>query len=332
MNDNLISLIIPVYNSEKYLKKTLDSVRNQSYRNFEVILVDDGSTDNSPEICDEYGQVDARFHVFHIKNGGVSHARNFALSKIHGQYCAFLDSDDLLKPLFMEVMLNAAVKHNANIVTCRFMEGNKYPLAHFENYNETPSPSMEVVSINEFGLFNKYQHLSMWAALFKSSLFTDMSFDNALYEGEDAYLFAQLLCKTQKLIFVDDVYYYYSYSKNSLTHRKFDEKRYTHINALIRLCELFEKYGSKDLINDSYAWLAIGCRRICIRAIKDNFPNRVLIHNIYQLGLKHTGSVLRSNEITTDQKIKQLLFILFPHLLARTKTFFDRKLRKNYLT
>ena len=154
MNDILVSIIIPVYNTENYLKETLDSVRNQTYGNFEVNLVDDGSTDNSPEICDEYGQIDNRFHVFHIKNGGVSNARNFALTKIHGQYCAFLDSDDLLKPLFMEVMLHAAVNHNANIMICRLMEGNKYPLAHFENYNEPPSPSMEVVTLNEFGLFN----------------------------------------------------------------------------------------------------------------------------------------------------------------------------------
>lgn len=84
MNETLISIIIPVYNTEKYLKKTLDSVRKQTYGYFEVILVDDGSTDSSPKICDEYEQIDDRFHVFHIKNCGVSNARNFALSKIRG--------------------------------------------------------------------------------------------------------------------------------------------------------------------------------------------------------------------------------------------------------
>ena len=107
MENNIkVSVIIPVYNSEKFICRCVDSVLNQTYKNLEIFLIDDGSPDNCPKICDEYAKKDERIRVFHNENGGASVARNFALEKMNGDYVIFIDSDDYIKAEMIETMLN----------------------------------------------------------------------------------------------------------------------------------------------------------------------------------------------------------------------------------
>lgn len=114
----LISIIIPVYNTEKYIHKCLNSIVSQSYTNWEAILVDDGSPDNAGKICDEYATKDCRFRVIHQKNHGVVNARNKAIAKASGEYLAFVDSDDFIEPTMLEEMITAAVAKDTDIVWC----------------------------------------------------------------------------------------------------------------------------------------------------------------------------------------------------------------------
>ena len=113
-----ISIIVPIYNTEKYLKKCLDSILDQTYKNIEIILVNDGSTDNSGNICNEYVKKDNRFKVIHCKNGGVAKARNIGLSKVSGDYIGFVDSDDYIEPFMFESMLKRIIKDKSNLVVC----------------------------------------------------------------------------------------------------------------------------------------------------------------------------------------------------------------------
>lgn len=122
--DSLVSVIIPVYNVKLYLREALESVINQTYRNLEIIIVDDGSTDGSGEVCDEY-QSDRRIKVFHTNNRGLSAARNYALDRIHGDFIAFLDSDDWLELNAIERFVSLALNTNADIVVCSFYQEYK---------------------------------------------------------------------------------------------------------------------------------------------------------------------------------------------------------------
>lgn len=118
--NKIVSIIIPVYNVEKYLRKCLDSIREQTYQEIEAIVIDDGSPDNSPAICDEYGKKDKRFRVFHIKNGGVSQARNYGVTKASGEWIMFLDSDDYLNEMAIEKLVSCGEKFGADIVSCAY--------------------------------------------------------------------------------------------------------------------------------------------------------------------------------------------------------------------
>ena len=117
--EDLISVIIPVYNVEKYLPECIESVLKQTHTNLEIILVDDGSPDNSPQICDEYAQKDSRIKVIHKENGGVSSARNEGLKIAKGEWISFIDADDWVEKNFCEILLNKAVKTQSDIALCR---------------------------------------------------------------------------------------------------------------------------------------------------------------------------------------------------------------------
>ena len=117
-NRPLISIIIPIYNTERFIQRCLDSIIAQTYTNWEAILVDDGSPDNCGKICDEYAAIDSRFNVIHQENRGVVNARNNAIAKSKGEYLAFVDSDDFIEPTMLEDMVSVAVNKRADIVWC----------------------------------------------------------------------------------------------------------------------------------------------------------------------------------------------------------------------
>ena len=118
----LLSIIVPVYNVKSYLKKCVESIINQTYTNLQIILVDDGSTDGSQDICDEFAQRDSRIVVIHKENGGLSTARNVGMDRAKGAYIAFVDSDDWLEPNMYEALISQLEKHEADIVACSFYE------------------------------------------------------------------------------------------------------------------------------------------------------------------------------------------------------------------
>lgn len=116
----MLSVIVPVYNVEKYLARCIDSILKQSYSDLEIILVDDGSTDNSGKICDQYREIDDRIVVIHKQNGGLSDARNVGMKKANGQYLAFVDSDDFIHPRMYEILMNLLLDYKADMVISNF--------------------------------------------------------------------------------------------------------------------------------------------------------------------------------------------------------------------
>ena len=118
--NELVSIIVPVYNVEQYLEKCVNSIINQSYKNLEIILVDDGATDNSGKICDELAKLDNRIKVYHKENGGLSDARNYGVERATGEYIGFVDSDDYIDPKMYEKLYEAIKKENVDVVECSF--------------------------------------------------------------------------------------------------------------------------------------------------------------------------------------------------------------------
>lgn len=159
MNESvLVSVVIPVYNVERYIKYCVDSVLRQTYQRLDIILIDDGSTDKSGHICDEFAVLDARVRVFHKENGGLSDARNFGLERAYGEWVCFIDSDDFVSPIFIEALLTAALDSKSAIAAipggCSFFVQDKVDL--ITNLNKLDKPKiLSTIEVQQQMLYQK---------------------------------------------------------------------------------------------------------------------------------------------------------------------------------
>ncbi len=214
-----ISIIVPVYNTAKYLPNCFDSIIAQTYTDYEVIAVDDGSTDGSAAICDQYAEKDSRFHVVHKRNEGVSSARNIGLDKALGQYITFYDSDDTILPTMLEDLIRIAEAENADIVQ------SAGPLKD----GEIETGKINIMSrdkvLDENFIFSNVYKPSLCLGLYKATLFEDIRFPEHIHFYEDFVVATQLAAKSNGVVFVDKRYYNYIQREGSANHFGLTSKR-----------------------------------------------------------------------------------------------------------
>ncbi len=211
-----ISLIIPVYNAERYINQALESVLEQTFTDYEVIMVNDGSTDKSLAILTEYSQKYPNFHLVDQKNKGQGAARNVGVSFATGDYITFLDSDDFLEPNFFEVLYSTAIENNADISGCNFYFYYDKGVKKFS----MPFTSKTGVYSSEVALkkliFDTTFHSFMWNKLFKRELFTKHNIQFYDMYFEDVATCPQLFYYANKVAFINKPLYYYRRHKGSI--------------------------------------------------------------------------------------------------------------------
>lgn len=314
----LVSIIVPIYNVADYLPATLESIKTQTYQNLEVILVDDGSTDSSAAICDQACDQDPRFRVVHRLNSGVSASRNYALDQVSGDYCMFIDSDDLVKENYVESMVDIALKTNSPLVTCDFMDGRHHSRDEFSALCPPLNPDFHEILIQDYRYTNGYAHDTVWGGLFHTSLIGDLRFDLDLFVGEDSLFFSRFLLRARKEVYVNAQYYYYTFRNNSLAHAEYSKQRYTEVLAWERICA--EASGEDDVfVNECYVALAIRCRKNYERAVKYHYPDHVLRAALLRRCFTLCRYVYRSKERTAMEKVKYTLFLCAPTLFTKLK-------------
>lgn len=212
----LISIIIPIYNTEKYLDECLYSVVNQTYSNIEILLIDDGSTDNSGVICDEWSKKDKRIKVFHKENGGPAFARNVGLDNCEGDFIFFCDSDDSMRADLLESLKLSISINNSQLACCGiygvFLDNGNYIEPHFYGYES------EVIDVLEYmESIIKNGDFILWNKLFVSKYIKNLRFDESLILGEDLKFVYGYLDNIKKISYVKKHLYYHKNIKNTLT-------------------------------------------------------------------------------------------------------------------
>ena len=208
----LISVIVPIYNVEKYLARCVDSIVNQTYKNLEIILVDDGSPDRCPQMCDDYAEKDSRIKVVHKKNGGLSDARNAGMVVATGEYISFIDSDDYVSDDFFECLLDVMNKENSDIAECsvvKFYEDNR-----FDEFSDdlsvktydTQDAMSALIAENQF-------HQHVWNKLYKTELVKDIPYAVGKL-NEDEFWTYQVFGRANKVSKLNKTMYYY-FQRNS---------------------------------------------------------------------------------------------------------------------
>lgn len=221
-NTPLVTIVVPIYNVEKYLKECLASIMDQTYRNIEIILVNDGSTDSSGTTAEKIAKDDSRIIVLHKINGGLSEARNTGINIANGKYITFIDSDDYIDKRFIEKLLYSALKFNADIIQCD----------NSRKSNLIGSGSNKATSITGLAAFEKlmrYKTISptAWAKLYKLSLFKNngLSFPIGRLH-EDTALLYKLIYFSKQIVCISSTLYYYRINNTSIMNSRYSDKHY----------------------------------------------------------------------------------------------------------
>lgn len=213
----LVSVIVPVYNAEKWLNKCLDSIVNQTYNKLEIVLVDDGSTDNSLKICNEYKKKDNRITVISIENNGVANCRNIGLDNAHGDYVLYVDSDDWIEINTVELLYKVAMEHKVSIVVCNMTTEDR----HIVNI-DTP---VKTLSENELMIeFIKHKIIngSFCNKLIDKKLLENLHFNSDIGYGEDADLLWEIIKRKPITGVTEYTLYHYCNNPNSISRKKFN--------------------------------------------------------------------------------------------------------------
>lgn len=267
---SLISVIIPVYNQEKYLARCINSVIEQTYRDLEIILVNDGSTDGSLSICQSYQKEDNRIVIIDKENGGLSSARNSGLDKAQGSYISFIDSDDFVSRDYIKILYESACKYGADLVQCRMIQGEDSVFPKLENRGEE-----RIFEGKEF--LRHYYDKSLPGLggvcvifLYKKELFKNIRFPEGKIHEDVAVLYkiAYAACKT---VYINQCLYYYYINMNSITKGKFTLKRLDWVEIHKEKLEFLKNHGEIELHNRALQEYEAVCLKLYY-LVKKNLP------------------------------------------------------------
>lgn len=263
MNIPLVSIIVPCYGVERYLANCIESVRHQSYVNWELILVDDGSPDHSGEICDTYAKKEKRIKVIHKENGGLSSARNAGLDIMSGEYVSFLDGDDFWHPDYLKILMGYIVTENAEIVQCDFIRGEK---TIFPSFDEKETCRM----YDNHDIFtSEVAKIIMCGKVYKANFFEKIRMPIGLI-NEDDWTTWKLYYQAKKIVVTNRPLYYYTYNPNSIMgiNKKKPDLRY--FDAYEERINYFHKKGETDLEDASHIQL---CKSLMLLYTNDMLTN-----------------------------------------------------------
>lgn len=308
--NNKISIIIPVYNVENYIERCIDSLISQSYINLEIILVDDGSTDKSGEICDRYAVVDNRIKVIHIKNSGRGEARNIGLSQANGQYIGFVDSDDWVEKDLYKYMIENIEETKADISICAYYEclddiKNKKML-YEKSFVCTGKEALHYTMSNVIGVY--WFNIAIWNKLYKKAVVENIRFRGREYE--DIMYNAEVIYGARNVSYINKCLYNYRLSRTgSIITEGFQRKTIEfEMKFKEERVEFFKRNNEIKLARDAeavvihdkllyYAFMSLS---------KDNFSEYI---RKYKVDLRKCGFIA-----DTKTNIALLIFKCFPRL------------------
>ncbi len=319
--ENIISIIIPVYNVERYLRQCLESVINQTYTNLEIILVNDGSSDQCAEICDIYASIDARIAVIHKTNGGLSDARNAGLKVATGDFISFVDSDDVVSVEFYEKLLKLALKFNADIVECNYLK-----FAQNEEINNAGKDSQSKIEI-----FNTQDAIKLlmdeklkqvvWNKLYRIKLVKNIEFPIGKL-NEDEFWTYKVFGNAKKILKLSDVLYYYRQQCDSIMGKAYNSKRLDGLEALKERIYYMEKHFPKLKTHASKVFCFASMWHYQKISLHPEIDEDVALRNRISKEVKEYNGFALIKKLSPNELVWFHFFLIFPHGYANIRNYF----------
>lgn len=309
----MISVVVPVYNIEKFIGRCIDSILAQTYRDYEIIIIDDGSTDESAQICDLYADNYNNIKVIHKKNGGLSSARNEGIRIASGQYICFIDSDDCISKDYLKTLYNLCIKYSCDIAMGEYID--------FKNINDLEYKEMQIVNMynsreaQKLLLGEKYVSATIICnKLFDINIFKDLSFQEGVINEDEAIIY-KIYEKAKKIAICDAVLYGYYKREGSITKSKFSNKNLAFLEISKDRVDFFCKKGDVELYHlflKQYCWTLLVFSKKVKNDLHDRMKSRFL------LGEFRKESKKLKDSIYIDEKTKISMCILryIPNLFS----------------
>lgn len=305
MKNQLISIIIPVYNVELCLRKCLLSVLEQSYNNWEAIVVDDGSTDDSPQICDEFASKDQRFKIIHKENGGVAMARNVGLEIAKGEYITFLDSDDFLHQNFLSTLLELCVEHSADIAQCDHVRGKQ------TSFPEVLTKTSIECLDNHSVFLNGHSTIVVWGKIYRRKVLEGISMPVGKH-FEDDFTTWKWYYNAKKIAVTTDVLYYYTDNNKSTMASHYLKPSLDFIDAYAERIDFFHNKGEKDLEDHTRAHL---CKSMLLTSTNENL-SKEQAKTVKKTFKDNWKAVNSSLYVPINLKALFIMYTISPHLIG----------------
>lgn len=297
-----ISIIVPVYNVEDYLSKCIDSIINQTYRNLEIIIVNDGSSDNSGQMSDQYAKKDERIIVLHKENGGLSSARNAGLDIAKGDYIGFVDSDDYIASNMYEILYNSIINHNCDISIARIQASDR------EEIKDNRVMVLNKVEALERSILSDDLEVCIPNRLYKRFIFNNLRFETGkIYE--DFLIVTDIFLNVENVVYNGNANYHYTIRAGSITHPETIKINEDIIDAASKTLLTIKK---ENMLKPDIVW---GCLRrekdmlnYCTKYMFSN-KNRDFVKKSRKLYKSYYPYILRSNLLTFKEKVALAFFV-----------------------
>ena len=318
-----ISVVIPVYNVEDYLHYAIDSLVNQTHKNFEVLLINDGSTDNSGKLCDKYAQEYDWIRVFHKENGGLSDARNYGVLKATNEWIFFLDPDDYIEPFTFELLTLIRAKYQADLISTKVQTTNEYEKYFAEQFNLESSQRVTKEEALELMLEDKVATVSACAKLYKKQILEMRPFPiGKIYE--DFFVVAEHLRLAEQIVISPVVTYHYYRRPGSIVQSQFTDKRFDFFEA--------GEYN-RNQIKQFYSGNSVE-KALNLKIVQGSFhiseaaasTDTKALRNIVKKVRSFYWSIIFESKASVKFKVKYSWFLLTPNLYCRIKKMLKRSI------
>lgn len=304
----MISVIVPAYNIAPYIERCITSILNQTYTNFEVLLVDDGSTDGTSEICDQLALQDKRIRVFHKENGGVSSARNTALDNMQGEYVSIIDGDDWIDNNLFADAIDSMQKHKAQVFMFEYtIENNGKSNVHKVDSRCYGLINTEEALINTITPNNRFA----WSKIFSADLIQEVRFDENIILGEDTLFISNILANADSVFYSSNHYYHYAIRDNSAVRSEFSMKKLSGLLAYELQIQMFNERKFKvatEYARGALVELAVALAR---RVSESGGNSSKEAMNIIKSYIKpELGKTLFSKYVSNKIKAKAIMSII----------------------
>ncbi|MBQ3277513.1 MAG: glycosyltransferase [Oscillospiraceae bacterium] len=316
-----ISIIVPVFRTEAFLRRCVDSILSQTFRDWELLLIDDGSDDGAPAICDEYTTADSRIRVIHKPNGGLSSARNTGLDDARGEYVTFIDSDDFVAPEFLETLLMLAESYGADVSRVDYREV----------YSRTPKPDErhpEELVFTGSQVEKAFLYLnvdSVCVSLYKREMLGDLRFPLGKTSEDIPFNFT-VFRKAKKVVYLPRVLYYYYHNPNSISNGSLDQNKLNYLFFREEIYRYYEGTDDKALSGKAealYARAAMGLQaRMALFGISPELEESKCLQRFKSVFHEHKNAFYRDKSVPVSRKLLAVLVIHFYPVAKLLRCFF----------